>query len=281
MSVMALGKFGGRELGFASDIELMFVYEGNGQTSGPRVITTAEFFEKLVENYVKATRARREGIFQIDLQLRPYGKIGSMAVSLESFRRYYGAGGPAWAYERQALVKLRTVAGDEKLGAELECLRDEFVYNGELYDVTAMRAMRERQLRHLVHGGSFNLKYSLGGLVDIEYLVQALQINFGPDQPALRQTNTRAAMAELAKAGILSEDDYTHLRKAHTFLRWFIDSLRVVRGNAKDVTVPEKDSEEFSYLARRIRYGEDTSRLQKDLILHTTFVQDANRRLLK
>ncbi len=87
MSVLALGKFGGRELGFASDIELMFVYEKNGMTNGIQPISTAEFFEKLVENFTKSMRARREGIFQIDLQLRPYGKTGSLAVSLRLFQK--------------------------------------------------------------------------------------------------------------------------------------------------------------------------------------------------
>lgn len=281
MTVMALGKFGGKELGFASDIELMFIYEGQGSTTGPRVISTAEFYEKVVEYYVKATRARREGIFEIDLQLRPYGKAGSLAVSLESFRRYFAPGGPAWAYERQALTRMRCVAGNAGLGAKVEALRDEFVYTGEPFDGTAMRAMRERQIRHLVTGGKFNLKYSLGGLVDVEYLVQGLQITHGQEHPALRQTNTREGMAALAQAGILSEEDYTRLRKAHTFLRWFIDSLRVVRGNAKDVTVPAEGSEEFIYLARRLQYGNDPGRLSAELARYTEDVREINARYLR
>jgi glutamate-ammonia-ligase adenylyltransferase len=281
MCVVALGKFGGKELGFASDIELMFIFEGLGATAGPRVISAAEFYEKLVEYYVKATRARREGIFEIDLQLRPYGKAGSLAVSLESFRRYFVPGGPAWAYERQALTRMRTVAGNQELGRKIEGLRDEFVYLGETFDTTAMRAMRERQLRHLVTGGKFNLKYSLGGLVDVEYLVQGLQIMHGAENPAVRQTNTREAMSALAKAGVLSEDDHTRLRKAHTFLRWFIDSLRVVRGNAKDVTVPAEGSEEFTYLARRLKYGSDPEQLRSELARYTEDVREINARLLR
>ncbi|MBI4927517.1 MAG: glutamine synthetase adenylyltransferase, partial [Anaerolineae bacterium] len=150
MSVVALGKFGGRELGFASDIELMFVYDGPGWTNGQRSITAGEFYEKLVESFVTAMRARREGIFEVDLQLRPYGKAGSLSVPLEAFKKYFHPSGPAWAYERQALVKLRPVAGDEALGREIEDLRDQFVYTPDGFDATAMRAMRERQLRHLV-----------------------------------------------------------------------------------------------------------------------------------
>jgi glutamate-ammonia-ligase adenylyltransferase len=280
MSVVALGKFGGFELGFASDIELMFIYEGNGLTDGPRQITMAEFYEKLVVAYVAAMRTRREGIFEVDLQLRPYGKAGSLAVSLDSFRRYFGPAGPAWAYERQALVRLRPVAGDEALGERIAHLRDEYIYGGEPFDVTSMRAMRERQLRHLVKGGAYNLKYSLGGLVDVEYLVQGLQMAHGGQYPELRETNTREAMAALAAVGVCSAEDYVRLRKAHTFLRWLIDSLRVVRGNARDVTVPAEVSEEYAYLARRLRYG-DPATLHKELLRYTEDVREINARLLK
>jgi [glutamine synthetase] adenylyltransferase / [glutamine synthetase]-adenylyl-L-tyrosine phosphorylase len=280
MAVCALGKAGGWELGFASDIELMFVYAGNGQTGGPQVIATSEFYEKLVQAFIGAIYAKREGIFEIDLQLRPYGEAGSMAVSMEAFRRYFAPDGPAWAYERQALVKLRPVAGNPQLGQEIAALRDEFVYTGKPFDVTAMRAMRERQMRHLVIGGTFNAKFSPGGLVDVEYLVQGLQITHGHDNPALRLTNIRRAMAALAHAGILSNDDFARLRKAHTFLRWLIDGLRMVRGNAKDLTVPPYDSEAFAFLARRLRYDNDTNRLREELTRYTGDVQELSARLL-
>jgi glutamate-ammonia-ligase adenylyltransferase len=281
MTVAALGKFGGREMGFASDIELMFIYTGNGKTSGPNIITTTEFYEKLVHDFVSAVSARREGIFEIDLQLRPYGKAGSLAVSVDSFRRYFAPNGPAWAYERQSLVRLRPVAGDMLLGKQIADLRDEFVYTGDPFDVTAMRAMREKQIRHLVRAGSFNPKFSLGGLVDVEYLIQALQINHGHTNPNLRLQNTREAMAALTSVGILNQDVYTRLRKAHTFLRWLIDSMRVVRGNARDVTMPKKNSEEFAFLARRMRYGKDIARLHSELERFTEDVRRINADLLK
>jgi glutamate-ammonia-ligase adenylyltransferase len=281
--VCALGKCGGRELGFASDIELMFIYAGKGQTSGPQVISAAEFYEKLVAGFLGTIQARREGIFEIDLQLRPYGKAGSLAVSLDAFRRYFAPQGPAWAYERQALVKLRPIAGDEQaaaLGAQVTALRDAFVYTGEPFDVTAMRAMRERQVRHLVARGTFNAKYSPGGLLDLEYLVQGLQITHGHANPALRATNTRQALAALAEQGLISPQEHTRLRKSLTFLRWLINTLRVVRGNAKDLTVPPIGSEESKYLARRLRYGNDLERLRSELARYTTDVQELNRRLL-
>ena len=276
----ALGKCGGRELGFASDIELMLVYAGSGKTTGPKVLSTSEYYEEVIHSFVNSIQARQEGIFHIDLQLRPYGKAGSLAVTLDSFQRYFAPGGPAWAYERQALIRLRPITGDESLGEQVCSLRDQFVYNGEPFDVTAMRAMRERQIRHLVSAGTFNVKYSPGGLVDLEYLVQGLQITYGATNPALRLANIRKAMGALAGAGILSEEDYTRLRKAHTFLRWLIDSLRVVRGNSKDVNIPPFDSEEFAFLARRLRYGSDTNLLQEDLTRYRMDVQELNTRLL-
>ncbi len=279
-SVFALGKCGGRELGFASDIELMLIYGGIGRTTGPKIISSSAFFEELMRSFVNSIQARQEGIFQIDLQLRPYGKAGSLAVSLDAFQRYFAPKGPAWAYERQALVKLRPIHGDKLLGEEVCKIRDQFVYTDEPFNVTAMRAMRERQIRHLVTAGTFNAKYSPGGLVDLEYLVQGLQITYGAENPSLRLTNIRMAMAALAEAGILSVEDYSRLRKAHTFLRWLIDSLRVVRGNTKDVNIPAFDSEEFSFLARRLRYGSDTYRLQEELARYPADVQELSLRLL-
>ncbi|MCX6027953.1 MAG: glutamine synthetase adenylyltransferase [Chloroflexi bacterium] len=280
MTVCALGKCGGRELGFASDIELMFVYSGSGETTGPKTISAAEYYDKLVREVVRAIRARREGIFEIDLQLRPYGAAGSLAVPLDSFRRYFAPGGPAWGYERQALIKLRPIAGDASLGEQVAALRDEFVYSGAGFDVVAMRAMRERQLRHLVTAGTINAKFSQGGLVDVEYVVQGLQIAHGHSDPSLRLTNTREAMMALAQAGLISAENYARLREAHTFLLRLIDALRVVRGNAKDLTVPQEDSEDFAFLARRLGYGDDPLRLRADLMEHVGWVQRLSTRLL-
>jgi len=279
MTVCALGKCGGRELGFASDIELLFIYAGNGQTSGPNRISTAEFYEKLVQNFISAIQAKRKGIFEIDLRLRPYNKSGSLAVSQAAFRRYYAPDGPAWAYERQALVKLRPIAGNGELGAHIAALRDTCVYTGAPFDVTAMRAMRERQVRHLVIGGTFNAKFSPGALVDVEYLVQGLQITHGATAPTLRHTNIRAALAALAAAGILNASDYAHLRQAHTFWSWLIDGLRMVQGDSQDLTVPPYASEACAFLARRLRYGNDVARLHDELHAYAQRVQELGRKL--
>ena len=259
---------------------MMFVYGGPGQTAGPRVISAADFFAKLVLEVTRAIWARREGIFEIDLDLRPYGSAGSVAVSLDAFRRYFAPGGAAWSYERQALVKLRAIAGDAALGRAIEALRDEFVYGGAAIDVAAMRAMRERQLRHLVTPGAINAKFSLGGLVDVEYTVQTLQMMHGAAHPQVRLANTQAAIEALAAAGVIGHENAARLSDALLFLRRLINALRVVRGNSKDLTVPPEESEEFAFLARRLGYGQDPARLRADLTQALEWVRRLNARLL-
>jgi glutamate-ammonia-ligase adenylyltransferase len=279
LSICALGKCGGRELGFASDIELVFVYQGNGKTQGPEVISSSEYFQKLVEEFNHAIRAKRKGIFEIDLRLRPYGSAGSLAVALDAFERYFAPDGAAWPYERQALVKLRPIAGDLTFGEEISKKRDEWIYTSEPFDVAAMRAMRERQVRQLVKAGTTNAKLSPGGLVDCEYLVQGLQISYGRRFPAVRAFNTDQAMTALKEARVLSDEDHRQIRAAYIFQRRLIDALRMVRGDARDLTVPPSESEEFEYLARRLRYGGNLAQLRRDLELHTQVVQDLGRLL--
>ena len=275
----ALGKCGGRELGYASDIELMFLYDGSGSTTGPEVIGTAEFYQRLVEAFTHTIRSREEGVFQVDLRLRPYGRAGSLAVSLDAFAGYFGPEGAAWPYERQALVKLRPIAGDLQFGSEIVALRDRLIYSGEPFDVAAMRAMREKQLRQLVRAGTTNAKLSPGQLVDTEYLVQGLQITHGHRDASLRAVNTLDALAALKDRGLVSAEDAARLRDAYVFQRDLIDALRIVRGHARDLTVPARESEEFVFLARRLGYGADVNRLVDDVERYAETVRQLSRLL--
>jgi len=279
LSLCALGKFGGQELGYASDIELMFIYDGEGETDGPEPISNLDFFQRLVHLFRRSIRSKRKGIFEVDLRLRPYGKAGSLAVSLESFTRYFEPAGPAWPFERQALVKLRPICGDPQLGQQILALRDELLFRGEPFDVAAMRAMREKQVRQLVRAGTFNAKLSPGGLVDCEYLVQGLQITFGHLDPAIREPHTREAMKALEAYGLLPGEMRVGLRDAYRFLRRVIDALRVVRGDASDLTVPSDDSEEFVFLARRLGYRSNVRQLQADFERHTRSVAEVSAAL--
>ncbi|MFH5806059.1 ACT domain-containing protein [Alienimonas sp. DA493] len=286
VAVCALGKCGGRELGFASDVELLVVYaEGGDTTGGARGgIGVAEFYNKLVKRLKDSVEAKREGIFELDFRLRPYGQAGSAAVRKDTFADYFGPGGAAWPYERQALIKLRPIAGDAAFGKEILALRDELIFGGRPADRAAVLAMREKQLRQLVTPGTVNAKLSPGGLVDVEYLVQILQWEHGGADPELRTPGTLAALTALHVGGHLPTPDHDALRDAYGFLRGLINALRVVRGNAKDLTVPPAGTEEFAFLARRLGYtrGPDgrpaRERLAAEMDYHLERVRDVVQR---
>jgi glutamate-ammonia-ligase adenylyltransferase len=155
----------------------------------------------------------------------------------------------------------------------MEAHRDSFVYGEEPWDIPAAVEIRRQQLRQLVKPGQVNAKYGMGGLIDIEYAVQYLQVMHGHNHPGLRTPNTLDALAALVKAGIVTRADGETLRKAYIFIRILIDGLRMVRGNAKDLVLPPPDSEEFVSLARRVGYTTDdwqacARHLQADIAHH-------------
>lgn len=255
-SALALGKCGGREMGFASDIELIFVYEGAGQTNGPEGLSNQEYFIAWVCQFLKVLSSPQYGIFEIDLRLRPHGKDGMVASSLEAFADYYHPSGQARPFERQALIKLRPVAGDPDLGRRCVQVRDDFVYSGRDVDYEDLLHLRHRQATELVTADHFNTKYSQGGLVDLEYWVQARQMMLGRHRVGLRESHTRSALDELEALGEVTPDWAEHWREAYDLMRRLIDGLRMVRGHAKDLDLPASDSREFYYLARRLGYGD-------------------------
>jgi glutamate-ammonia-ligase adenylyltransferase len=253
-AIFGLGKFGGRELGYASDIELLVVYRGTGITSGPQRIAVSEYAELCVQQTRDFIAARRAGIFEIDLRLRPFGTHGPLASSVEAFQQYYSPDGQAAPFERQAGIKLRWVAGDEALGREIERRRDAFVYSARPFDLEGAVQLRQRQIDELVKPGTIDVKHGRGGLIDIEYAVQYLQLLHGASTPTLRTTSTVAALHALHTAGYLQETEYTPLCEAYIFLRQLIDAMRIVRGHARDLLLPPSDTEEFIFLARRLGY---------------------------
>jgi glutamate-ammonia-ligase adenylyltransferase len=268
--VCGLGKFGGRELGFASDIELVFVYRGGRKTDGNRPVDVSVFFEEWVSAFLRSLAARQEGIFQVDLRLRPYGKSGSLASTIDSFQKYFSPSGAAEQFERMALVKLRPVGGDPELADQLIELRDRFVYSGEPLDLENIRHLRHRQVTELVPRGATSAKHSPGGLVDIEYFVQAQQILAGAQHPSVRVPNTLEAISQLRRVGWLDLRCAQQCAATYGFLRRLIDALRVVRGHARDLTLPAGDSREFDYLSRRLDYATPAD-LESDLKQHRTF----------
>lgn len=272
-AILGAGKFGGRELGYASDIEVLFVYGGPGRTSGKQGIDNSEYFERLAQELLQWIEAKQEGIFHIDVRLRPHGGKGSLANALDEFRQYYSTDGHAAPFERQALIKLRHIAGDAALGKRVEIHRDTFVYSGAPWDLAVALDLRRQQVKQLVEPGQVNLKHSHGGIVTLEYAVQYLQVMHGHRYPSLRTPNTLQALAALIDVGLIPRATGENLRKSYLFLRMLIDGLRMVRGNTKDLVLPPPDSDEFIFLARRVGYTTDdwqagARHLQKDIAAH-------------
>lgn len=272
VALLALGKFGGRELGFGSDLELMLVYDD--EAAGP----DGEKAEGVVRALRQAIGGRPGGTFELDFRLRPYGNSGPPATSLSSFQAYYAPGGAAWSYERQALLKLRAIAGDATLGRQVEALRDRYVYSELPYDLVALREMRRLQIKQIVKPGRINAKFSSGSLVDIEYIVQAFQMSYGEHDPTLRSPNSMVALAALCDRGTIAPDLAATLRDGYRFFRGLIDALRVVHGHSRDLALPPYPSEEFALLARRLGYREPAL-LHEEVDRRRTATQHAVDRL--
>ena len=235
----------------------MFVYGDTGRTGGKQPIENSEYFERLGAELLQWIEAKQEGIFHLDVRLRPHGGKGSLTNPFDEIISYYSDQGLAAAFERQSLIKLRHVAGDAALGKRVETHRDSYVYSGKPWDLRGALDLRRQQLKQLVERGTINLKHSHGGIVDIEYAVQYLQIMHGHRLPVLRTSNTMQALAALVGCSIVTRQDGETLRKAYFFIRMLIDGLRMVRGNAKDRVLPPVDSDEFIFLARRVGYTTD------------------------
>ena len=157
-AIFGLGKFGGAEMGFGSDLELMFVYEEEGATDGPdgdgdgdgAAARTSTFYEEAVREFLSVIHARRDGIFEVDMRLRPYGSKGALAASERAVGDYYRPNGSAQQFERLALARMRPVAGNADLGRRIMQVRDAFVYSPQSPDIDNIRHLRRRQATELV-----------------------------------------------------------------------------------------------------------------------------------
>ena len=277
-AIMGLGKMGGVALGYASDIELLFVYSDSGSTEGTEKIDNSEFFDRLVREVLRLVHAKREGIFHIDLRLRPFGAAGPLGCSLETFCTYYARGGPAHSYERLSLVRLRGVGGDRSLGRQVERLRDEMVYSAQSIDMAEVRALRARQVQEKSRPGVLNAKFSPGALVDLEYAVQILQVMHGAAEKRLRTPRIHEALEALASIGVLEQSEAVELVRAYHFFRHLINGLRMLRGSAQDLFLPVLDSDEYLHLARRMGYTPEpeitpAQKLHLDFETHTAEVR--------
>lgn len=261
--LFAQGKLGGRELGYASDLEVQLIYAASGETrGGPEPISHAEFFSRLVQEMRSAIVTRSEGIFELDLRLRPHGDSGPLASQLERWIEYYDEDGGALDYERQALLKLRPIAGGREFTEAVMAARDSLVFGTRPVAIEHTLTLRAKQVElKAAHG--INAKFSPGGLVEVEYAVQFLQLRHGRRHPALHEPNTEAALEALLEEDILDPAEFEKLYQGYAFLRRLINALRMVRGHSRDLIAPARGTDGFLYLAKRMGYL-STTRYEPD-----------------
>ncbi|TWJ17553.1 bifunctional [glutamate--ammonia ligase]-adenylyl-L-tyrosine phosphorylase/[glutamate--ammonia-ligase] adenylyltransferase [Geobacter argillaceus] len=279
--ILGMGKFGGRELNFSSDIDIIYFYDSDqGETAGiddgkggvSGKISLHAFFVKQAEMITKAlSQVTEDGfVFRVDLGLRPEGKGGDMAVSALSAELYYEMWGQTW--ERSAMLKARPVAGSLALGYQLLTALDPFIYRKFLdYNlVEDMMAMKKKIDASLAREreGEFNIKLGRGGIREIEFFIQALQLVYAGKNPALRERNSLKALAVLKEGRLIKEDDCTALADAYRFLRTVEHRIQVVQ-ERQTHSLPRKDGE-FAALARRCGFlrKNGTERFREELERH-------------
>ncbi|HKS28971.1 MAG TPA: hypothetical protein VJS44_14185 [Pyrinomonadaceae bacterium] len=285
-TVVALGKLGSFELNYASDIDLMFIYSDEGVTSGKGTrgeITNREYFVKLAEMVARLVgeQSGEGAAYRVDLRLRPHGRVGPLASSLEEAVRYYREAAQAW--ELQALIRARAAAGDPALYSRFAERVRHRVYRT---DETVQRALADVRLakqkidRH--HGGGargFNVKLGRGGIREIEFIAQALQLALGGRDDWLRAPHTLISLGRLADRHLITERERTELFDAYVFLRTLEHRLQMKQG-LQTHTVPE-DAARRLLVARRMNFdGADAlERFNQTLAAHTRNVCKAYDRV--
>jgi glutamate-ammonia-ligase adenylyltransferase len=258
LAVIALGKLGGRELGYHSDLDLLFLYSAPGETEGPRRVSNHEHFARMAQKLIShLTLPLKEGaLYKIDTRLRPSGSSGPLVISFEALATYHAREARLW--ERQALLRARPVAGDAGLFARASAQVIEpslFRPMDRAEAAKELLAMRERMEREIAaeSPGRYNSKLGRGGLVDVEFAVQFLQLVHGAEHPGIRSRNTPQALAGLLQEGLIAPQDHTPLARGYRFLRRLESRLRIVRDRSVD-RLPESGLE-LLRLARRMGYS--------------------------
>ena len=248
-AVFALGKLGGRELNYASDIDLVFVH-GDGMPAAEAV----KLGEMVRDALAKPTDAGF--VFRVDLRLRPEGRFGPVSRSLSSCRAYYESWAEPW--ERQALLKARFVAGDPAVGAAFSEMAEAFVYRTRVEEafIESIRANKRRLEQKVARAGDadINVKEGIGGIRDVEWTVQLLQLVAGGANPALRGGSTLHALTALTNAGLLTPGESAAFRGSYLFLRNVEHRLQI--RDELPVRVLPRDPAELNRFGRRLGYAD-------------------------
>ena len=255
--VLALGKLGGRELNYSSDIDLIFLYDEDGQTEGPRSTGNAEHFTRLGGEIVRILSDYTPlGIaYRVDMRLRPEGDQGPLARSFGSTIGYYETSGRTW--ERQALIKCRPIAGDLALGKAFVEAIGPFVYRKYLSsaEIGEIRAMKRRIENRTLTAGTAELevKTGHGGIRDVEFVVQFLQLLHGGGLEDVRHPGTLGAMARLESIGCLTVEERGIMEETYRFLRRVEHRLQTMFD--RQTHEMPRDPEEIRKLAIRLGYA--------------------------
>ena len=244
-AVIGGGKLGGRELDYNSDLDLIFVYDAGAEAQSGGGLPAHEFYVRAGQKLLTYLGApTEEGVaYKVDMQLRPSGKAGPLVSSLDAFREYHESSSQLW--ERQALIKTRFVAGDRALGNTVEKITRAFAYgralkHEEIGEIHHLRMRMERELAG-EDESRFNLKKGRGGLVDIEFLTQMLQLLHGARLAKLRRRDTLGALKTLHDEKILKRNEYRVLGDGYLFLRRLDHRLRLERDQSIDAFEAEPE----------------------------------------
>jgi glutamate-ammonia-ligase adenylyltransferase len=280
--VFALGKLGSRELNYASDIDLLFVYSSEGTTSEAGTnpsITNREFFIKVAEHIIRTAGGQSgEGsAYRIDMRLRPHGSIGRLALSLDETVRYYKSEARDW--EQQVLIRSRPIAGQMSLFKQFFSDVESTVFREDIDAATALENVRLSKRRiedPTPPGPGFNVKLGRGGIREIEFMAQALQLAYAGRDPWLRFPHTLVSLSRLADRGFISERDLTRLFDAYNFLRR-VEHLIQMEHGLQNHTVP-RTNEGRRLLARRAGFA-DEAEFDRQIERHARHVQGVFERV--
>ncbi len=234
--IVALGKLGSLELNYSSDIDLLFLYSAEGTTSGQGArgaVTNREYFVKLAEQIVKIVGGQiGEGAaYRVDLRLRPNGRVGALAISLNEAVNYYQTLARSW--ERQVLIRSRTAAGDAHIFQAFFRRVEANVFSTDETVENALRNVRlskEKINAEKTSDKNFNVKLGAGGIREIEFIAQALQLAYAGKDEWLRAAHTLISISRLADRRLLSESELTELFTAYEFLRRLEHRLQMENG---------------------------------------------------
>ncbi|MFL6214907.1 MAG: hypothetical protein ACJ74J_13565 [Blastocatellia bacterium] len=286
--VVALGKLGCHELNYASDIDLFFLFAGDGETAGDgrsaqSVISNKVFFKGVAERVTQMVAGSSPGgaAYRIDLRLRPYGRDGDLVWEIERAAAYYRDKAQNW--ERQALLRARASAGSDIVVTRfLDMVRDRiFTEEPHDYAMQDVRRAKEKIDREVARrGGGFNVKLGRGGIREVEFIAQALQLRHGGREPWVRSTQTLIVLARLAEKGYLSESERAQLSAAYTFLRTVEHRLQMEHG-AQTHALPLA-RQRLALVARRCGYlqsADPAADLLRDTEAHTAAVRAIYQRV--